>query len=174
MSAARILAYPATPRPQLRPRAGVPSISQAMAGLEPARGSAILLIAHDHRKGQLVDLAICYRDVLCAHRLISTATTSWMLRDMVGLDVERLDSDLGAGDVDIDRCIAEDRLSAVIFLVDPFTRRDHEPRVETALIACCNHDIPLATNVGTAAAVLNMLSVLDASTSVYGVIPEEK
>jgi methylglyoxal synthase len=47
----------------------------------------LALVAHDHKKIQLVDLAICYRDILSSYRLVATATTGKMLRDMVGLEV---------------------------------------------------------------------------------------
>jgi methylglyoxal synthase len=49
----------------------------------------------------------------------------------------------------------------VIFLVDPFTRRQHEPGVEAVLRVCNVHDIPIATNVSTAAALLNSVSLIE-------------
>jgi methylglyoxal synthase len=52
---------------------------------------------------------------------------------------------------------------AVIFLVDPFGRRDDEPEVDPVLRVCNLHDIPVATNIATAAAVLNSLAMLEAS-----------
>jgi methylglyoxal synthase len=110
----------------------------------------IALVAHDHEQARLVDLAVCYRDVLARHRLVATATTGRMLTEMVGLTV---------GDLQIGKAVAGRAVAAVIFLVDPFSRRPHEPSLEPVMKACSLHDIPLATNISTAGAVLRALDV---------------
>jgi methylglyoxal synthase len=121
----------------------------------------IALIAHDHEKVRLVDLAICYRDVLFRHRLMATATTGRMLTEMVGLRVECVRSGMAGGDRQIAEAVAGRCVAAVIFLVDPFSRRAHEPELEPVLRACGLHDIPLATNIATAGAVLHALAVAE-------------
>lgn len=121
----------------------------------------LALVAHDHKKIQLVDLAICYRDILSSYRLVATATTGRMLSDMVGLDVECLRSGLDGGDRQIAASVAGGGVAAVIFLIDPFTRRPHEPEVGAVLRVCNIHDIPIATNVATATALLNSVSLIE-------------
>jgi methylglyoxal synthase len=121
----------------------------------------LALVAHDHKKIQLVDLAICYRDILSSYRLVATATTGKMLRDMVGLDVECLRSGLDGGDRQIADSVAAGGVAAVIFLIDPFTRRPHEPEVGAVLRVCNIHDIPIATNLATATALLNSVSLME-------------
>jgi methylglyoxal synthase len=121
----------------------------------------LALVAHDHKKIQLVDLAICYRDILSGYRLVATATTGKMLRDMVGLDVECLRSGLDGGDRQIADSVAAGGVAAVIFLIDPFTPRPHEPDVGAVLRVCNIHDIPMATNLATATALLNSVSLME-------------
>jgi methylglyoxal synthase len=123
--------------------------------------SRLALVAHDHKKIQLVDLAICYRDILVGYRLVATATTGKMLHDMVGLEVECLRSGLGGGDRQIADSVAAGGVAAVIFLIDPFTRRPYEPEVGAVMRVCNIHDIPIATNLATATALLNSVSLME-------------
>jgi methylglyoxal synthase len=120
---------------------------------------AIAMIAHDHEKVRLVDLAVCYRDILARHRLIATATTGRMLTDMVGLKVDCVRSGMAGGDRQIAQAVAGRGVAAVIFLVDPCSGRPHEPGLEPVIKACSLHDIPLATNIATAGAVLHALAL---------------
>ena len=129
------------------------------ASLDPR--PTIAMIAHDHEKVRLVDFAVCYRDILSRHRLMATATTGRMLAEMVGLDVDCVRSGMAGGDRQVAEAVAGRGVFAVIFLVDAFSRRAHEPEVEPVLSACSLHDIPLATNVATARAVLHALAMAD-------------
>jgi len=138
------------------------------------RRSAIIMLAHDHKKAQLVDLAICYRDIIAGHRVVATATTGRLLSEMVGLPVETLSAGLDGDDREIAAFIAGSPVAAVIFLVDPFTRRPHEPRVESVLAACSLYDVPLATNLATAGAVLNLVTVLEAAGTITIPLLQEK
>ncbi|MFY9614033.1 MAG: methylglyoxal synthase [Candidatus Dormiibacterota bacterium] len=134
--------------------------------LSPPGDSAIGLIAHDHKKAQLVDFAVCYRDVLSRHQLVATATTGMMLQEMVGLDVSCVRAGRDGGDFQIAQFVVGRRMLAVIYLIDPFGRLDNEPELDPVLRVCNLHDIPVATNISTAAAVLNSLAMLEASLSI--------
>jgi len=137
----------------------LPAVARVLPRLDPR--PTIALIAHDHEKVRLVDLAVCYRDVLTRHRLLATATTGKMLQDMVGLEVDCVRSGMAGGDRQVAEAVAGRRVAAVIFLVDAFSRRPHEPQVEPVLKACSLHDIPLATNIATARAVVHALAVAE-------------
>lgn len=143
--------------------------AQQPVGLRPLLDArpAIALGAHDHEKVRLVDLAVCYRDVLARHRLIATPTTGWMLKEMVGLRVECLHPGMAGGDSQLAEAVARRGVAAVIFLVNPFSSRPHEPRLEPVIQACSLHDIPLATNVSTASAVLHALAVAELQRSTW-------
>lgn len=134
---------------------------------------AIVLIAHDHEKVRLIDFAVCYRDVLTRHRLIATATSGRMLTEMVGLEVECVRSGTAGGDRQVAEAVAGRGVAAVIFLVDPFGSRPHEPGLEPVIKACSLHEIPLATNIATAGAVLHALAVTELQSAIWPSLQEK-
>ena len=108
----------------------------------------IALIAHDEKKGQIVDLAIASKDILEKHKLYATGTTGLRLIEATG--------PLG-GDQQIGALISTGGMDLVIFLRDPLTVQPHEPDVSALIRLCDVHNTPLATNMGTAAALLRGL-----------------
>src|SRR5258708_25830191 len=107
------------------------STEEAADGLRGRPGLAV--VAHDHKKIQLIDLAVCYRDVLAAYRLVATRTTGRMLQQMVGLKVDCVRSGLDGGDRQIAQAVASGNFSGGIFLGDPFTPRPPQPRVDAVM-----------------------------------------
>ena len=155
------------PFPGIRLRRG----QRVAEGIDPRR--ALALIAHDHEKVRLVDFAVCYRDVLTRHCLIGPATTGRLLTAMVGLEVGCVRSGMAGGDRQIAAAVAGRGVAAVIFLVDPFGSRPHEPGLEPVIKACSLHDIPLATNISTAAAVLHALAVTELQSATWSSLQEK-
>ncbi|MFM7918784.1 MAG: methylglyoxal synthase, partial [Planctomycetaceae bacterium] len=51
----------------------------------------------------------------------------------------------------------EGRMTAVLFFRDPLTAQPHEPDVSALMRVCDVHNVPLATNPATAAAVIQQL-----------------
>ncbi len=118
----------------------------------------VALIAHDKKK---LDLAIFARDhveVLRRFPLISTRTTGTVLQAKAGLTIELLRSGPEGGDMQVGARIAEDRVKAVLFFRDPLTAQPHEPDVSALLRICDVHGVPLATNLGTAEAIIAWLA----------------
>lgn len=118
---------------------------------------AVALIAHDRKK---LDLAIFAKDhahVLSRLHLIATNTTGNVLEDKARLKVEKLKSGPLGGDLQVGARIADDQVEAVIFFRDPLTAQPHEPDVSALLRICDVHDVPLATNLGSAAAIITWL-----------------
>jgi methylglyoxal synthase len=118
---------------------------------------AVALIAHDKKK---LDLAMFARDhaaVLGRFPLIATSTTGSVLHEKAGLPVERLRSGPEGGDLQVGARIAEDGVLAVVFFRDPLTAQPHEPDVSALMRICDVHRVPLATNLGTAEAVIAWL-----------------
>ena len=118
------------------------------------RDKSIALIAHDKKK---LDLAVFVKDhahVFRHFHLIATGTTGSVLADKVGLDIERVQSGPLGGDLQVGARIAEGNVMAVIFFRDPLTAQPHEPDVSALMRICDVHHIPLATNLGTAHAIV--------------------
>lgn len=118
---------------------------------------AVALIAHDKKKLDLAIFAREHADVLSRFPLIATSTTGGVLEGKAGLKVERLNSGPEGGDLQVGARIAEDRVKAVIFFRDPLTAQPHEPDVSALLRICDVHNVPLATNLGTAEAIIAWL-----------------
>jgi methylglyoxal synthase len=53
--------------------------------------------------------------------------------------------------------VAEGKIAAVIFLRDVMNAQPHEPDISALMRACDVHNIPLATNVATAHALMKAL-----------------
>ena len=61
----------------------------------------IALIAHDHKKDNLVQFAIAYRHIFAEHELYATGTTGLRIHEETGLEVTRFRSGPLGGDQQI-------------------------------------------------------------------------
>jgi methylglyoxal synthase len=118
---------------------------------------AVALIAHDKKKTDLAFFAKDHAEVLSKFPLVATSTTGSVLRDKARLKVDSVRSGPEGGDLQIGGMIAEDKVLAVIFFRDPLTAQPHEPDVSALMRICDVHSVPLATNLGTAQAIIDWL-----------------
>src|SRR6185436_5301461 len=118
----------------------------------------IALIAHDHKKDDMVMLAREFAEFLARCHLIATGTTGGRLQAEAGLEVERCLSGPMGGDLQIGARLAVGEVDAVIFLRDPMTPQPHEPDINALVRACDVHDIVCATNPASARHVLRALA----------------
>jgi len=118
----------------------------------------IALIAHDHKKDDMVVLAKEFADFLSRCHLVATGTTGGRLHAEVGLDVERMLSGPMGGDLQIGARLAVGEVDAVVFLRDPMTPQPHEPDINALVRACDVHNIPCATNLAGGRLLLKGLS----------------
>lgn len=117
----------------------------------------IALIAHDRKKELMMKLTGAYKHIFEQHELFATGTTGSLIHKNTGLDVHCFKSGPLGGDQQIGAMISDDQMDLVIFLRDPLAAQPHEPDV-TALIRLCDvYEIPLATNIGTAEALVRGL-----------------
>lgn len=119
---------------------------------------AVALIAHDKQKTLILEFARAHREVLARFPLVATATTGKLLTRELGLEIECMLSGPMGGDQQIGARIAEERIAAVFFLRDPLTAQPHEPDVSALLRVCDVHNVPLATNLGSAEALIRALN----------------
>ena len=117
----------------------------------------IALIAHDNKKDDLVNFVGRHVNFFKEHQLVTTGTTGSQIISKTGLDVQRFLSGPLGGDQQIGSRLASGKIDLVIFFRDPLTPQPHEPDV-TALIRLCDvHEIPVATNRGSAELMLKSL-----------------
>lgn len=121
---------------------------------ESTSPKTLALIAHDGKKADMIAFAMDHRDILARYRLIATGTTGKMLIDKVGLEVERMLSGPLGGDAQIGSRVAEGQVTAVFFFIDALGKHPHDPDIQMLMRICNVHNIPLATNPATAAAII--------------------
>jgi methylglyoxal synthase len=110
----------------------------------------IALIAHDKKKDDIVEFVCRYRDVFEQHQLYATGTTGRLISETCELKVHRFLSGPLGGDQQIGAKLAVGEMDFVMFLRDPLTAQPHEPDVSALLRICDVHNVPLATNIGSA------------------------
>ncbi|MDD2763933.1 MAG: methylglyoxal synthase [Opitutaceae bacterium] len=116
----------------------------------PPRGKKIALIAHDHKKRDLVEWARFNRGTLSKHALFATGTTGRILEEELGIPVQRLQSGPIGGDQQIGAMIVEGSIDFLIFFWDPLEAQPHDPDVKALLRLAVVWNIPAACNRATA------------------------
>jgi methylglyoxal synthase len=111
--------------------------------------ATVALIAHDGKKAQMVAFVKDNLKTLSRFHLVATSTTGEHVT-AAGLKVKRLLSGPIGGDAQIAAEVATGKIQAVIFLRDPLGMHPHDPDISTLMRICDVHEVPLATNLGTA------------------------
>lgn len=117
----------------------------------------IALIAHDTKKELMVQFCIAYCGVLSKHNLCATGTTGKMVAEVTGLNVQRYLSGSQGGDQQIAARISCNEIDLLLFFRDPISVKLHEPNDMNLLRLCDVHNIPVATNIATAEALIHAL-----------------
>lgn len=119
--------------------------------------NTLALIAHDSKKDDMVRLIKAHECKLVGIEVVATRSTGQFVEARTGLKVTLLERGALGGDQQIGALVANNEVLAVIFLRDPLMARPHDPEVSALLRVCDVHNVPIATNIGTAEAVLNHL-----------------
>ncbi|MBR6400780.1 MAG: methylglyoxal synthase [Firmicutes bacterium] len=114
----------------------------------------IALIAHDNKKILMENLCIAYRHILIKHNLFATGTTGQLVEETANLNINKYLAGHLGGEQQLGSQIANNDIDLVIFLRDPVTSKNYEPDIHSVLRLCDIHNIPLASNLATAEALL--------------------
>ena len=117
----------------------------------------IALIAHDAKKELMTQFCIAYCGILSRHNIYATGTTGKMVAEATGLDITRFLSGRQGGDEQIASRIACNEIDVLLIFRDPLTAKPHEPNEATLLRLCDVYNIPVATNIATAEALIMAL-----------------
>lgn len=110
----------------------------------------IALVAHDHKKDDLIDWVKQNKDILIKHELVATGTTGKMVARELGVEVRRVLSGPLGGDQQLGSMIAMGEIDMVIFFWDPMEAQPHDSDVKALLRLGVVWNIPMACCPATA------------------------
>jgi methylglyoxal synthase len=110
----------------------------------------IALIAHDHKKPDLLEWVRFNRGTLLKHDLFATGTTGKVLEEELGTKVTIFESGPLGGDQQIGARIAEGAIDFLIFFWDPLAPLPHDPDVKALLRVAVVWNVPIACNRASA------------------------
>lgn len=117
------------------------------------------LVAHDDRKQALVEWAEGHAAALRTCKIFATGTTGGRLdAALPSLDITRLKSGPLGGDQQLGAMLAEGRIDALIFFVDPLAPHPHDVDVKALIRMATLANVPFACNQATADLVIGALA----------------
>ena len=116
----------------------------------PTHRRRIALVAHDHKKSDLLDWAATHRELLAHHELFGTGTTGGLIAERLGLDVTRFHSGPLGGDQQLGARIADGGIDLLLFFWDPLEPQPHDPDVRALLRIAVVWNVAIACNRTTA------------------------
>ena len=111
----------------------------------------IALVAHDHRKADMVDWVIFNSDCLTHHHLVCTGTTGGLVRDALNEEgvfpeITCMNSGPMGGDAEIAAMVVRKEIDLAVFLIDDLNAQPHEADIMMLLRQCRIHNVPIACN----------------------------
>ncbi|MCD8094739.1 MAG: methylglyoxal synthase [Ruminococcus sp.] len=117
----------------------------------------IALIAHDTKKELMVQFCIAYCGILSRNSLCATGTTGKLVAEATGLQIQKYMSGSQGGAEQISARISFNEIDLLLFFRDPISAKPYEPSEVDLLKLCDVHNIPVATNLATAEALIHAL-----------------
>ena len=114
----------------------------------------IAIISSDTKKLLMTEFCMAYCGILSRHQLCATAITGKYISEATGLTIEKLLTGSRGGSDQIASRITYNEVDLLIYFGDP-NREEEYTEVEMNLIRLCDmYNIPVATNIATAEALI--------------------
>lgn len=115
------------------------------------RKLTIALVAHDHRKADMVEWVVYNSDFLSQHHLVCTGTTGTLVHDAlvekgVHPQFTMMNSGPMGGDAEIAAMVVRKEIDLAVFLIDDLNPQPHEADIMMLLRQCRIHNVPIACN----------------------------
>ena len=120
----------------------------------------IALVAHDHRKKDLIEWVEWNWSALLDHKMVCTGTTGALVEDALNsrldksqkkaIHIRKLKSGPLGGDQQLGSLIADGEIDAIIFFWDPMQPQPHDVDVKALLRIAVLYNVPTACNRSTA------------------------
>ena len=115
------------------------------------RKLTIALVAHDHRKADMVDWAVYNADLLSHHNLVCTGTTGGLIKAAfeekdIHVEITCMHSGPMGGDAEIAAMVVRNEVDLAVFLIDDLNAQPHEAEIQMLLRQCRVHNLPIACN----------------------------
>lgn len=117
----------------------------------------IALMAHDSKKELMVQFCIAYCGVLSRHNICATGTTGKLVQEATGISITKFLSGEQGGDQQIAARVACNEIDLLLFFRDSLKPSLQEPNEANLLRLCDMQNIPVATNIATAEALIHSL-----------------
>ena len=114
-------------------------------------------MSHDNKKELMVQLCIAYCGILSKHTVCATNRTGKLVAEATGLPVQLFLSHAHGGSQQIGARIAYNEIDMVIFFNDPHST-DLDDDLSYIVKLCDQHNVPIATNAGSAEMLIHGLA----------------
>ena len=117
----------------------------------------IAIIADDNKKELMTQFCIAYCGILARHRLSATSVTGKYIAEATGLEIEQMLAGVDGGTEQIAARIAYNEID-LLFYFRSTEKRPEDTGVEQDILRLCDiYNIPVATNIATAEALVMAL-----------------
>ena len=114
----------------------------------------IAIIAHDIKKELMTQFCIAYCGILSKHNLCATSITAKYISDATGLKIERFLSGDQGGEEQIASRVAYNEIDILLYFRDTRPNSHHDESEYELLRLCDMYNVPIATNIATAEALI--------------------
>ena len=128
----------------------------------------IALMAHDRKKELMVQFCIAYCGIISRHEVCATGTTGKLVSEATGLKITCFMAGSQGGDQQISSRISCNEIDLLLYFRNPIGAKATEPDEASLLRLCDVYNIPYATNIASAEAMIHALENGDLGVLVYG------